>query len=185
MGGKPPKQVSGDSKHKAGQADPAADATFIPARKELKDKVGDGGLDEAIIQQAQKKIDDNPIDFKPAAAEYLSKIKGVLCALDAPDLTDDRINSQLAALIEPVMQLKAHSGMFKFSLLGQVADIGLYFVEHLDRLDYKALNILHIFYDAMTLIVQKDMRGDGGIEGETLYIELADVSQHYLKAQRN
>ncbi len=169
-----------DTKGKKGKK---LDAQYLHPKNELKPKVGSGGLEESVIQSAQKTIDDNPTDFKPYAIEHLLKIKGVLCALDADNLDEQAVAELTQRIVEPVMQIKAHSGMFKFSLLGQVADICLFFIEHVEKLDHKGLNILHVFFDSMNLIIQRDMRGDGGIEGETLYIELSDVSQTYLKQQ--
>lgn len=141
-------------------------------------------MDASIISNAQtRSIDNNNIDFKPLANEDLEKIRVQINLIgdtqEKSDITD--VKEFITPLIEPIMQIKAHSGMFKYEALGQIADILLRFVERLEILDSKALEIIQVIYHALYVIIQKELSGDGGPEGQALFREIVELSNHYTQ----
>lgn len=68
---------------------PKRNAEFIKPPNMIKAKVGSGGLNDAILDRAQKLLENTTVDFAPLAEIYLtSMMKGIVRA-KKPEPDDD------------------------------------------------------------------------------------------------
>lgn len=143
----------------------------------LQQKVGSGPLDERIVLQSQKVIDENDVDFTPLGLEFLNKLESAIkIALDVN--TDMKIRKH--ALTSPVMELKANASIFGYPLIGNLANIMLSFLEAIDQIDANAVEIVNAHHKTLHAIVVKKMKGDGGQHGAIFTSELKDACARYF-----
>lgn len=156
------------------------DVNVYKASKMLQQKVGAGPLDEAIVAKSQKVIDENDVDFTPLGLQFLGKLGEALKkANDASIPMKDRKQG----LTGPVMELKANAAIFKYNLIGNLANIMLSFLESTPELDKDAITIVDAHHKTLHLIVVQKMTGDGGKQGEILIHELKDACTRYHNAR--
>lgn len=151
---------------------------IITPRHTLREKLGYGGIDPAVLTRAQEFIEDTTVDFEPFAKTFLERLKDQIQTLRAKPV---RNQADIHALTRPVMELKANGGMFKYPLITEIADILLNFLESLSVLNDDALDVVDIHYKTLTAIVSGKLTGDGGREGRKLAGELDGACQRYMK----
>lgn len=150
---------------------------FIKASNVLKQKVGYGSIDEALLEKSQKVIDSNEIDFAPYAEQYLKELSAVIKDIKAGKFTADEIKNKL---VRPVMQLKANGGMFQYRLVSDVADIAMQFIEAVEDINDDTFDVLKAHQNTLAVIVQNKLKGDGGREGYALVKELDQACKRYF-----
>lgn len=148
------------------------------ASQVLKNRIGLVRVDDMTKQRCQQVIEDNTQDFKPMAQVFLDRL--MKAVTHASDGTVDMAKRK-AAVTEPIMELKANAKMFKFDLVGDLANIMLSFVEAISRLDSDAVSILSAHQRTLSAIVTKGLRGDGGAVGHEMVKELRAVCERYFK----
>ena len=149
----------------------------------LQQKIGKGKPDKELVDKAQKALDDNKVDFTPLGLQFLSELEEVLNDLDK-NLDTKEFESQKKQLTEPVMELKANAKMFHYSLVGELANIMLSFLESTTELDPDALAIVRGHHDSLKVILTKKMKGDGGKNGKVMIAELTDACSRYHKKKQ-
>lgn len=148
----------------------------IKAKRELQQKVGMGPLDPNKVAASQSVIENNQVDFAPHALEILERLHTALAlANDGAALQGDLKQ----ALTRPVMELKAHSAIFHYTLVGNLANIMLHFLESIQTLDEDAVHIVRAHHDTLRLIIIKKMSGNGGAVGKQLEGELQNACNRY------
>ncbi|MCK5284079.1 MAG: hypothetical protein KAJ86_00685 [Alphaproteobacteria bacterium] len=156
---------------------------FINPPNTLKIKVGTGGLNDATIKRSQSYINDVKVDFAPYAKQYLEELEKQSALLQKGAQNNAELKEKIIA---PIMQLKAHGGMFKYQLLSDVADIALQFLEAINEINDDASNILNAHKNTMKIIVKNNLTGNGGSEGGKLIRELDKACKRYfLKHKKN
>lgn len=145
----------------------------------LKEKVGDGGLDDRILEKAQSLLDKSDIDFTGQGQRFLMSLKeGIRLAETQKHRFETE--SLLATITQPAMQLKANGAMFGYPLVTKIADLMIRFIEVLNELDKDAIEIFHGFRTALNAVLVGQIKGDGGQEGADLYDALNDACQRYF-----
>lgn len=154
------------------------DASFFSPPNNLRQKVGTGGLPATIIRRAEEVVADNKIDFTPYAQAYLVMTEKAL-----QKARDDRMRTRIHinALLRPLMQIKANCAMFGYPLLTEVAAIAQSFLDNIASLDDDALDVIDAHVKTIQIILQHELRGDGGRQGENLMNELDSVCERYYK----
>lgn len=150
------------------------------ASKMLQQKVGSGPLDEAIVAKSQKVLDENDVDFTPLGLQFLAKLE---LALKSANDESIPMKDRKQALTAPVMELKANASIFKYNLIGNLANIMLSFLESTPELDKDAITIVDAHHKTLNMIVVKRMTGDGGQHGEIFMRELKDACTRYHNAR--
>lgn len=148
------------------------------ASQALQQRVGKVSFDQSVIDRTQNVIERNVQDFTPMAKLFLDTLS---CAIEQAQNTVISQDKRLAAVVEPIMELKANAKMFKYDLVSSLASIMLAFVETLKDIDKDALAILEAHHRTLSVIVLKNMKGPGGAVGETMLKELQDVCQRYFQ----
>lgn len=154
-------------------------AEFIRPPNTLKAKVGSGGLGEEILARAQSLLENNAVDFIPLAEIYLGSVmRGIENARENQAMAD--AESLIAAIIYPVMQLKANGGMFHYHLVTRTADKLIQFLEVIEGPDEEALEIVTAFHTTIRAVVMGRITGDGGKYGQELLDALNEACLRYF-----
>lgn len=143
----------------------------------LQQKVGSGPIDERVIAQSQKVMDENDVDFTPMGLDFLSKLKTAINQAGDASI-DMKIRKQ--ALTAPVMELKANASIFGYPLIGNLANIMLSFLEAITEIDGDAIQIVGAHHTTLHAIVIKKMKGEGGEHGAIFISELKDACARYF-----
>jgi hypothetical protein len=151
-------------------------AKVIKASTLLQAKIGRGPLDENTIKRCQEVLDKNEIDFAPLADSYLTRLLGVIKKAESGALDK---TAAIQAMIEPVMQLKAHAAIFRYPLVGNLANIMMGFLESIGELDENVIKIVEAHHQTLRSIIMKEMKGDGGEAGKMLEKELMQACNRY------
>lgn len=111
-----------------------------------------------------KVIDQNDVDFAPLGLAILKLEHGLDKAKDA-SVTMQQMKHILTT---PVMELKANAAIFHYTLIGNLANIMLSFLEAIVVMDKDAIDIVKAHHDTLHMIIVRGMKGDGGDGGKQL-----------------
>lgn len=151
---------------------------FFPPSFLLKQKVGEGGLDEAVLKKAETYIANHDLDFEMYATNYLKRLDALLSDAKMGIITG---KEALNALSGPVMELKANGGMFKYTLVSEVADVALNFIENVEELNDDGFELIAMHQRTLYAIFANHLTGTGGKEGRALAEELYGACKRYYK----
>lgn len=165
------------------------EASFIKPPNIIKTKIGSGGLSEELLDKAEELLQEHAKDFKPLAEIYLDRMKtGINTSIKnieekkLASINDEKIIEQI---LFPCVQLKANGGMFQFQLVTRIADRFVQFMEVVDRLDLETLEIANAFHATIKIVVNSDIKGDGGKQGEALVNELNNACMRYFNKHKD
>ncbi|GJL85639.1 MAG: hypothetical protein DHS20C02_14140 [Micavibrio sp.] len=149
----------------------------IKADYTLQSKIGSGPLDERIVKRCQKVMDSNDVDFSPLAQEFLDKLDSAIKEAKSGKLSTEQA---VEIMTQPVMQLKANAAIFRYELIGNLANVMLSFLEAITDLDDDVLAIVDAHQKTLSAIVIKKMSGTGGAPGKQLEDELKGACKRYF-----
>ena len=170
------RRVSEDDEAEQKRGTTPSSVTILEPDKSLQAKTGIGKLDDELVARGQSVIENNKIDFIPIAREFSNKLYEAILIAEK-DKTKSRIS--LDNLIFPIMQLKANGLVFKYDLISELSAIMLNFVENLQELDDYALQIIRAYHTTLTHIINQEMEGSGGENGDHLFEELDGACNRY------
>jgi hypothetical protein len=151
-------------------------ANIIKASYRLQQKVGAGPLDERTVKASQGVIDTNQVDFGPLGLAILKRLEDGLNSAQNSAVTMQQLKE---TLIAPVMELKANAAIFHYTLIGNLANIMLSFLEAILVMDKDALDIVRAHHDSLHMIIVRKIEGDGGEAGKQLIKELQQACDRY------
>lgn len=150
------------------------------ANKTLQARIGTGPLDEQAVERSQKVMDANDVDFGPIATEFLDDLgKAIAAAKENPQAPKTIHN-----MSTPVMQLKANASTFRYTLVSNLANIMLNFLEAVNQVDSDVIAIVAAHQQTLHLIVTKRITGDGGPVGKQMQEELQSACQRYFAKKK-
>lgn len=153
-------------------------AKFHTPQNGLRLKAGYGGVDPKVMDRAEDFIKVNEYDFTEKAQEILTRLDK---AVEGVKRDNHRSKEGINRMVAPIMELKANGAMFKFALLTDVADIVLDFLENTDYLNDDAFGIVDIHRQTFRIIINSQLRGSGGVQGDVLVNELNSACARYHK----
>ena len=156
-------------------------ARVIKANYILQAKVGTGPLDARKVEACQRVMDNNDVDFAPLAQTYLNQLK---ITIEKVKTNDIELQQAIAEMTQPVMELKANAALFKYDLIGNLASVMLSFLEAVKSIDKTVIEIVDAHHKTLTAIILKKMKGDGGVHGKQLEMELRDACKRYFNSKR-
>lgn len=162
------------------RVNPEGYAEIVKANHLLQAKVGMGPVSEEILARSQSLIEKNNINFAPIAKQFLKQFRDALDIAHAEKLTNRK---SIERMIDPVMQIKANARIFKYGLLGDLSAIMLSFLEGMNELDADAMAIIDAHYATLSKIVNDEMHGDGGENGQSFEDELRAACRRYLQSR--
>ncbi len=151
-------------------------AKIIKANYKLQQKVGAGPLDLKTVIQSQHVIDNNQVDFVPLGLDILKKLEIALIQAQSEAAPIKEVKQMLTT---PVMELKANATTFHYTLIGNLANIMLNFLETITVLDKDAIDIVRAHHDTLHMIIVRKMKGTGGDAGNILTKELQQACDRY------
>ncbi len=158
-------------------------ARFYNPPNILKEKVGSGGLARNILEQAQKLLEENDIDFEPIAMTYMDALRRGLDHAYNPSPHTTRFEL-MEGLIHPIMQLKANGGMFDYPLVSRIADKMIELIEGATEPNEDLQEIIQAFHTTITAILHSKLKGTGGVKGDNLYYAICDACDRYFKKHK-
>lgn len=159
---------------------PEQNAEIIRPPNKIKEAVGNGGLDAQVLRKAQTALEINAsgIDFRPQAREMIEHLQ---TAYDHACAGTQTGTEAIEAMIHPAMQLKAQGGMFKYTLLTDICNILVNFLETAEKIDRHSLDIVNVHLLTIRAIIGRSMVGDGGPVGKDLRDALMDACNRYYR----
>lgn len=149
----------------------------IKANYMLQSKVGSGPLDERTVEKCQEVMDNNDVDFSPLGLEFLGQLQKAIDETKAGKLDTAQA---VQAMTEPVMQLKANAATFRYTLIGNLANVMLSFLEAVKKVDDDMIQIVEAHHKTLNIIVIKKMQGDAGAAGKQMEDELRAACKRYF-----
>ncbi len=149
---------------------------FIKPPNLLKQKVGNGGISEKLLDESQTFINTVEFDFIPYAQTNLKQISQITKAASS----NDNFEEFKDRIIPPVLELKANGGMFRYQLVSEVADIALQFLDSIHEINKDGLAVLKAHENTLQVIIKNKLEGDGGKEGYALVKELDKACKRYF-----
>lgn len=160
-------------------------AMFITPDNLMKGKVGDGGLSEDVLKRAQSLLDSNMTDFKPFAENFLASIAETVQhaegIADLHDLPAEQNEVLLNTILYPALELKSHSAMFKYPMIGRMAGDLVHFLEHVKGLNAETLDIVKAYQKTMSLVAIGAIPREETKDGENLCAELNQACLRYFE----
>lgn len=160
----------------------AAAAELITPPNKLKAAVGSGGIDTQQIRSAQRALEvtASVTDFRTIAMPLLNALKAAFDEARSGKATGPEA---LEAMMYPAMQMKAQGGMFKYTLITEICNTLVNFLETLDNLDKNAIEIVDAYIKTIHIIIKNAMNGDGGPKGKALRDALTDACNRYYRVK--
>ena len=149
---------------------------IIKANRLLQAKAGSGSISQKKIDQMQTLIENNRVDFIPIVLPLLEELSSAIADTRNGKKTDV---VGLSALIEPIMQIKANAGMFKYQLVGKLAGIILDFLENVGILNDDVIDLCDTHHKTLSMLIKNHMTGEGGTYGQDLETELKEACRRY------
>lgn len=150
---------------------------IIKANYMLQAKVGSGPLDQEAVKRSQEIMDNNDVDFLPLGLELLKQLKEAIEKSKAGALNTKQA---VQAMTEPVMQLKANAATFRYTLISNLANVMLSFLEAIKQVDKDVIQIVEAHHTTLNMIVVKKMQGDAGAAGKQMENELRAACKRYF-----
>ena len=150
---------------------------IVKANHLLQAKVGIGSIDEKKIRKSQKVMDSTNVDFVTMAQQYLADLEN---AITYARTSEEPAKKKIQSMTEPVMQVKANAGMFGYALVGVLASVMLNFLETLESVDDDVISIVDAHHKTLKVLINNQMKGDGGEYGQQLQAELKDACRRYF-----
>lgn len=156
------------------------EAKVIKASLALQKKVGQGSIEAHKIENAQKVISENKVEFGPLAKPHLDELRALITAISQS--RDDKSDREvLQALMAPTMNIKANAATFNYPLISGLTGIVLNFLEDVKRYDKKVLQIVDLLHKTILLVLARKMTGDGGAQGKALQLAFQDLCLKFTK----
>jgi len=154
------------------------DVTVIKAATDLQQKAGSGRIDQGKILRAQRSLDNTSIDFYAMAKGNLDDLKKTIDEANSnKDISKEDLLKNISA---PLFQLKSSAPLFNFDLVGTLTEIMFHFLQRIETLDDRAVQIIAAHHTTLYAIISNKMVGDGGAQGKQLKKELSDVCEKYF-----
>ena len=127
----------------------------------LKEKAGEGGISDHFLEKAEGFIRDNDIDFAPFALQHLTIIDDTLKELKE-ETKHKKQKKLLSTIIENIMHIKAHGGMFSYSIMSKISGLTLTFLDDIEHINEELFEIIEAHSNSSYLIINNKITGDGG-----------------------
>ena len=139
----------------------------------LRAKVGGaGGFDKHVVERAETAIASHSDDFPAQAEASLSAMNDAIKAAAAGDHSAVAKNRIFSATFE----LKATGGMFNYPLVSLIANNLCLYLEKLETLDKRSVEISAAHYGAMKAVIANKITGEGGAVGDQLFGSLHELT---------
>lgn len=151
---------------------------FLPASRSLQKKSGgpSGQFGKLKVEAAQNKVNERADVFMD---QIKSDLKSLRVAYDAVLQNPGDNNHALASIAVTAREIKGIAGTFGFDLLTQIGDSLYEFAADIDSLTDKRIKLIGSHIDAMELIIERRITGDGGPEARELLAAMGIATEKF------
>lgn len=147
---------------------------YTPKNK-LKEKVGEGGFNPVLLEDAQKAIEENDIDFVPIAEKLIGKLDGYL-----KDGKDDPESLNIKSkLLDQLTQLRAQGSMFHYPSITAVTDVVVDLMDSVEVMDKTLLKITEKYSQSAKVVLGAKTQDEKDKVVQAIIKELRDVAEKY------
>lgn len=158
------------------------DVKIVKASNSLKKKAGMGKLDPLAVKNAQTGLENNNADFLSLAKDQLKVIKKEIDQAKGKESLDNlKINPKIN---KALLELKSSGPMFDYHMVGNLAGIMLNFIDQLENMDKKVLDILSAQHTIITAVIANGMKGEPDEYGRKVQADLEETCGLYLQASK-
>ena len=149
-------------------------AKLVVPKNALKAKVGNGGFSKENINKAQSALEQNDIDFRPIAAQYLKEITSIVAVYDP-----EKPKETLLGVLDPLMQLRAQGTLFHYPSLTMVSDVVVDFLDFHEKIDGQIVEIIRAYTKTAGLILDREIKKAEDPICKAFATELRAVCERY------
>lgn len=153
---------------------------LVKPNNTLKKKVGHGGFKESDLMKAQSMIENNKIDFKPIAEDFVKDIGEILDQISSGTIEG---KDALGSVMYPIMQLRAQGALFHYPVITNVSDIIVDFVDGVGLLDADVIEIIVAYKNAIAAILKLGIKDASNKAGQQISSELRAACLRYKKSK--
>ena len=147
----------------------------------LKSKVREGGpgaVDLATLERAERVIEQMADSYLEWVQEDLVRMDAAYKALAAA--TGDR-KAEAEQVFQIAHDIKGQGGSFGYDLMSLIANELCRLIERQDKFGTGEVQAVKVHADAMKLVIQNRMKGDGGANGQALVAGIRQVGDKLIK----
>lgn len=167
----------------AASDEPAAHASLIRVHNKIKDKVTLGGqitgngFDTELLKKAEERVEGLRDVFLEAVDEDMDRLSTAYQrALEEPGKRSDHLDTVQRAAHD----IKGYGTNVGYPLLTRFGDSISLFLRKAEASDDVRMEITRVHVEAMRLVLNEQITGDGGTVGETLGAGLDKAVRKYL-----
>ena len=146
----------------------------------LKEKVGSdgpGAIDLEALEKAEEVIASMADSYLESVADDLRNIDAAFEKLKAA--TGDR-KEELMGVFQTALILKGQGGSFGYDLMTAIGNELCRLIERLDKAGPKEIEAIKLHINSMKLVIDNDIKGDGGDVGKEMLTGLQQVCDKLL-----
>lgn len=147
----------------------------------LKSKVREGGpgaVDLATLERAERVIEQMADSYLEWVQEDLVRMDAAYKALAAA--TGDR-KAEADQVFQIAHDIKGQGGSFGYDLMTLIANELCRLIERQETFGSPEVQAVKVHADAMKLVIQNRMKGDGGANGQALVAGIRQVGDKLIK----
>lgn len=157
-------------------------ATVVTPPNVIKTKVGDGGIAPENLKSAQEYVSANTVDFRPIGKALVEDLHLIIGQIKTGKL---RGEAAIEAMLFPAAQLKAQGALFRYSLVSDIAEILVDFLERVEKADRDVIDVVDAHVVAVTFVLNNSMKDDGrGLDKELKNSLLKACSRYYALKEK-
>ncbi|MBL6959177.1 MAG: Hpt domain-containing protein [Rhodospirillales bacterium] len=145
----------------------------------LKSKVktgGPGAVDEAALERAEAVIEGLTGSYLEWVQDDLKKLQAAFDQFVA-----DNNAENLDKIFQISHDIKGQGGSFGYKLMTAVGNELCRFIEKTETVTPQTAEAIRLHVETLKIIIGRDLKGDGGKEGEALLVGLQQVSDKLLE----
>jgi hypothetical protein len=160
---------------------PKAKEVFLPNR--LREKVGgrpgqSGSIDPEVLKKAEAKVAEIAATYSDTAVDDIADLQSAFQACrDNPENQSGYIRT----INHMVHNIRGQGGSFGYPLLTEFAGFLFDFTDNLTAASQPQLEIIKAHIDAMQIVAQQKITGDGGSVGRELKASLKKAIDKYAQ----
>ena len=156
------------------------DAEMIKPPNRLKEKVGSGGIDPLLIERAEQFLQSNSVEFAPIAEMYFGVLEDSIQRILKEDIIGE---DAFDALLYPLVQLKAHGGMFQYPLVTEISSMLINFLEVIRSMDKDAVDVILAHKMTLRAVLTSRIQNGSSPQGRALIKALKEACMRYFHAR--
>lgn len=142
-------------------------------------KITGSGFDDQLLRQAEERVEGLQNIFLEAADEDMDKL---MTAYRMAESEPEHLDTHLNTVQGVAHDIKGYGDNINYHLLTRFGNSLSLFLRKAEAPNDIRLEVTRVHVDAMRLVLNEQITGDGGEIGEELYAALDEAVRKYLKA---